>query len=151
MRTRTLGALLAATVLLSASLIAADLDLSNVKCLVNPKAAAKADKSAEYRGSQVFFCCGNCQAKFKEDAKPFAVSANHQLAATGQFSQKSCPLSGGPLNAEKTVDVAGVKVAFCCEKCQGKVAAAEGAAQTELVFGNAAFEKGFAKAEVKSE
>ena len=114
------------------------------KCPVSG-AAAKEDKTVDYKGGKVYFCCENCPKAFAKDTAKFATKANHQLVATGQAKQAKCPISGAKLNAEKTVKVGGVEVQFCCEKCQGKVAAAEGDAQLELVFADAAFEKaGFA-------
>ena len=129
----------------AATVVAADVDLEGVKCVVADKPAS-ADKSAEYKGANVFFCCGNCAGKFAEDPKKFAVKANHQLVATKQFEQKVCPFSGGDLNPETAVKLAGVKVAFCCNNCKGKVEAAEkDAEKLEMVFNDKAFEKGFAK------
>jgi hypothetical protein len=43
--------------------------------------------------------------------------------------------------------VKGVKVAFCCEKCQGK--AKESTEQVELIFNDKAFDKGFKMAKSK--
>ena len=121
------------------------------KCPVSG-GAAKEDKTVDYKGGKVYFCCGNCPKAFEKDVKKYATKANHQLVSTGQAKQAKCPLSGGKLNAEKTAKVGGVEVQFCCEKCQGAVAKAEGDAQLELVFSDAAFEKaGYAvpKAEEK--
>ncbi|MCA9030710.1 MAG: hypothetical protein KDA66_07880 [Planctomycetaceae bacterium] len=140
---------LAAMAALTATLVAADVDLSKVKCVVNPKAGAKAEKSADYRGGHVYFCCDNCKRKFTTDSKPFAVPANAQLVATKQFKQKACPLSGGKLDPATAIEVGGVKVCFCCNNCKGKVAGTEGDAQTALVFADAAFEKGFAAAKAE--
>lgn len=114
-----------------------------LKCVV-AGTPAKADKTADYKEGKVQFCCDNCKAKFAADPKKYAVAANHQLVQTEQVKQEKCPLSGGPLNAEKTVEVGGVKVTFCCEKCQGKVAGEKDAAkQKELVFSDTAFDKAF--------
>lgn len=114
------------------------------KCVVSG-GPAKEDKTVAYKGGKVYFCCENCPKAFEKDVAKFATKANLQLAATGQAKQAKCPLSGGKLNAEKTVKVGGVEVQFCCENCQGKVAKAEGDAQIDLVFSEAAFEKaGFA-------
>ena len=110
------------------------------KCVVSG-GAAKEDKTVDYKGGKVYFCCENCPKAFEKDVKKYATKANHQLVATGQAKQAKCPLSGGKLNAKKTVKVGGVEVQFCCEKCQGAVAKAEGDAQIELVFSDAAFEK----------
>jgi len=104
---------------------------------------AKEANSADYKGGKVYFCCANCPKAFAKDTAKFSVKANQQLVATGQTTQKKCPLSGGPLNAETAIEVGGAKVSFCCNNCKGKVEAAKGAAQAELVFSDAAFAKGF--------
>ncbi|HET6422514.1 MAG TPA: YHS domain-containing protein [Planctomycetaceae bacterium] len=104
----------------------------------------KADKFTEYKGGKVNFCCDNCKGKFTADPAKYAVAANLQLAQTGQAKQEKCPISGAALDATKTTEVAGVKVTFCCEKCQGKVAGEKDAAkQKELVFSDTAFDKAF--------
>lgn len=113
-----------------------------LKCPVSG-APAKADKTLAYKGASVQFCCDNCPKAFAANTAKFATKANHQLALTKQARQAKCPLSGGPIDKTKTAKVAGVKVGFCCEKCQGKVAAAEGDDQLALVFADAAFDKGF--------
>ncbi len=135
--------LCAAAVLVSSFVVAAEAEKFSAKCLVAGKPDAKEDKFAEYKGAKVYFCCDNCKAKFTGDPAKFEVAANHQLVTTKQFHQTKCPLSGGKLDASKTVEVGGVKVAFCCEKCQGKVAGSSEAEQKELVFGKAGFEKAF--------
>ena len=104
---------------------------------------ALVDKTADYKGGKVYFCCGNCPGAFAKDTAKFATKANQQLIATGQAKQVKCPLSGGKLNPEATVTVGDVKVGFCCNKCQGKVADAKGDEQTALVFSDEAFKKGF--------
>lgn len=143
---KILASAFAVMVIATATTLTADVDLKDVKCVVAPR-AAKADKSADYKDGKVYFCCGNCAGKFAKDSKPFAVKANHQLVATKQYEQKVCPFSGGPLNPETAVKLAGTKVAFCCENCQGKVEKAEDdEAKLKMVFNDKAFEKGFAKA-----
>ena len=100
-------------------------------------------KSVDYKGAKVYFCCGNCPGAFEKDPTKFAAKANQQLVVTEQAKQVKCPLSGGKLNEEKSVEVAGTKVTFCCEKCQGAVAAAKGDEQLNMVFSDKAFDKGF--------
>ncbi|TWU59679.1 hypothetical protein V7x_54530 [Crateriforma conspicua] len=143
-------AAMAVLLIAGAAVIAADVDLQDVQCVVAPK-AAKADKSAEYKEGKVYFCCGNCQGKFAKEPKKFAEKANLQLVSTKQYVQKACPLSGGDINPDTAIKVAGAKVAFCCENCQGKVADAEKKEQMKLVFSDKAFEKAFKKAEPKKE
>ena len=111
-------------------------------CPVSGKPALE-DKTVEYKGAKVYFCCENCPKAFAKDTAKFATKANQQLVATGQATEVKCPLSGAKLNPETAVDVGGTKVTFCCNNCKGKVEAAKGDAQAELVFSDAAFAKGF--------
>jgi hypothetical protein len=112
------------------------------KCPVSGKTALE-DKFVEYKGAKVYFCCPGCPPAFEKDTAKFATKANHQLALTKQATQGKCPLSGGKLNPDTGVDVAGVSVTFCCNMCKGKVAKATGDEQLELVFSDTAFGKGF--------
>jgi YHS domain-containing protein len=124
--------------------------LDGVKCVVNAKADVKADKSADYKEGKVYFCCGNCAKKFTDDSEKFATSANKQLVATGQYEQTKCPISGKDVNAAQKSTVDGIEVSYCCGNCKGKVeGAGDGAA--DLVFGDAAFAKGFAVVEKEEE
>lgn len=121
-----------------------EINLTGVKCMMMPKKDVVADQAVDYKDGKVFFCCGKCAKNFAKDAGPFAVKANHQLVATGQFQQTACPISGGEMDDEQVSEVNGVSVKFCCHRCKGKVDAAEGDKKTELVFGRR-FEKAFAK------
>lgn len=127
----------------------AKVDFSKVKCLMNAKAPAKETNAADYKGGKVYTCCGGCLAKFKKDPAKYATAANAQLVSTKQFVQKKCPISGGPAKADKSVEVNGIKVMFCCGNCQGKVSGAEGDKKAELVFSDKAFKKGFVAAKKK--
>lgn len=115
----------------------------SAKCLVAGKPDAKEDKFSEYKGAKVYFCCDKCKGNFDKDPTAFATKANAQLAQTGQAKQVKCPISGQPCKEDETTTVAGVKVAFCCGNCKGKVNDAKGDEQLDLVFSDAAFKKGF--------
>jgi len=143
---RFLTAMAALFVVASATVWAAEkgeISLKDIKCIMASSKDANAEKFSEYKEGKVFFCCDGCKGKFDKDKDKFAGKAHHQLVATKQYKQKACPLSGGEINPEKTAKVGGVEVGFCCGNCQGKVAGAEGDAQVDLVFGDAAFKKGF--------
>lgn len=128
----------------ASSIIAADADKEfKATCPVAPKKAAKADKSVEYKGGKVYFCCGGCPAAFKKDTAKFAARANMQLVQTHQAKEVKCPLSGADLNPATKIKVGDVEVAFCCNNCKGKAEKATGEEQIELVFGDKAFDKGF--------
>ena len=141
MKTR-IGVMLGLIAAVAATAFAADaIKLDGVKCVVAASKPAKEANSVDYKGGKVFFCCQNCPKAFSKDTAKYAARANAQLVATGQAKQTACPLSGQPVDEATAVKVDGVSVAFCCEKCQGKVEAASDKAS--LVFNDKAFDKAF--------
>lgn len=142
MSIRKISTVLCAVFAVGLIAIAAEETKFKALCPLSGKAVLE-DKTADYKGAKVQFCCPNCPGAFSKDPAKFAVKANHQLAGTGQFVQTKCPLSGGKLNPEQFVTVSDVKVQFCCENCKGKVDAAKGDEQLSLVFADKAFDKGF--------
>jgi YHS domain-containing protein len=102
---------------------------------------AKADNHVKYKGRMVYFCCENCPKAFEADNAKHAAKANLQLVLTKQAVQVACPLSGKAFKKDKTADVMGVEVAFCCGNCQGKIEKSDDDAKLALVF--AKLEKGF--------
>ncbi|OYP38853.1 hypothetical protein [Rhodopirellula sp. MGV] len=135
----------------AATVVAGEVNLEGVKCVIAPR-AAKADKSADYKEGKVYFCCDNCAGKFAKDSKPFTEKANLQLVSTHQYEQKACPLSGGDIDESTAVKIEGTKVAFCCNNCKGKVEGEkDDAAKLKLVYSDKAFKNGFAKVEPKKE
>ena len=143
MKTRTVFAsvLLVATAgMVAGGLLAADSppstpqpNLADAKCPVTGK-MVKADDWLAYDGAKVYFCCENCPKAFKKDPSKYAAKAHLQEVQTGQLKEVACPLTGKKLNPETAIDVGGVKVAFCCNNCKGKVQAASGDEQINLVF-----------------
>jgi len=147
---KTLSAL-AVMMVAAATVIAADVDLEDVKCVVAGR-PVNPDKSAEYKDGKVYFCCGGCAGKFAKDKEKFSAKANHQLVASKQYEQKACPLSGQNLNPETEIEVAGTDVAFCCNKCKGAVQGKEDkVAKMKMVFSDKAFAKAFKKAKNEDE
>jgi len=145
-----LFAALGVVALLVATVMAEDkkeVKLDGIKCPVSGKAATQ--NAVDYKGGKVYFCCENCPKNFSASTAKFATKANAQLVATGQAKQAHCPLTGGKLNPDTAITVAGAKVCFCCEKCQGKVKDAKDAEAAELVFSDKAFEKAGFKVEKK--
>jgi YHS domain-containing protein len=139
MKTRSVISL-AVAMLFAATLYAADIE--KAKCPVSGK-ECKEDTGVDYKGAKVFFCCNNCPKAFAKDKEKYAAKANAQLVATGQAKEVKCPLSGQDLNPETAIEVDGVKVCFCCNKCKKAVSDKKGNDQIEMVFGDKAFEKGF--------
>ena len=142
---KTLSTFLGICLVACATVVAADVNLKNVQCVVANK-PANAGKAADYKDGKVYFCCGGCAGKFAANSKSFAERANHQLVATNQYVQTGCPFSGGKVKADKMVSIAGTKVGFCCDGCMSKVASAkDDKAKMKLVFSDKAFSKGFEK------
>jgi len=129
---------------LAASLYAAEIKLDDIKCVMNPKAAAKAEKFVEYKGGKVFFCCDNCPKGFTakvKDTPLIAAKGNAQLVATKQAKQATCPFSGEATAEGTEVKVVGAEIRFCCENCQGKAKKLEGDEQILALFSDEAFKK----------
>ena len=120
--------------------------LDGVKCPVSGKKVL-ADKTVDYKGGKVYFCCPGCPGAFAKSTTKFAAKANHQLVQTGQFKQAKCPLAGRAVNPDKTSDVAGVKVGVCCGGCLAKLGKIEDKITT--VFNDATFAKSFVKVKAK--
>jgi hypothetical protein len=126
-------------------------DLKDVKCLLQDKAPAKADKSSEWKDGNVYFCCGNCKGKFDGDKTAHAAKANHQLIATKQVEQTNCPISGTAIKADKTIEFKGASIAFCCDNCKGKAEKMDDKQKLEELFSDKAYDKAkFKKPEKKS-
>lgn len=155
MRNRTLLATIGCALLVAIPIAMAEgVSLEGVKCLFAAKNDAKEASSAEWKDGKVYFCCDGCKGKFdkltQDEKDKMAAKANAQLVASKQYEQKACPLSGGDLNKEATVEIGGVKVAFCCNSCKGKAEDWKDDDKLENVFGEKAFKKAkFTKVEVK--
>lgn len=113
-----------------------------IVCPVSGEAASKEVKVA-FNGGDVYLRCAGCKAKFEKDPQKYAAKANHQLVSTGQAVQVACPVSGGKVNKDVKLKVAGVDVAFFCGGCRAEVAEAKADQQVQLVFGNEAFKKSY--------
>jgi YHS domain-containing protein len=136
---------LAVLLVVTATVVAAEVNLEKVKCVIADKPASES-KTADYKGGKVYFCCGGCAGKFAADTQKYAASANQQLVATKQYEQKGCPMSGGPVNKETMVKLGETELGFCCNKCKGAFEAkADDKERLELVFNDKAFEKAFKK------
>lgn len=134
--------IVAVAVAMAASLLWAGVDLTNAKCPI-AGGPANAETAVDYKGGKIYFCCAGCDKSFQENPAAYAAKANQQLFVTGQAKQIACPLTGEPLDSEVTAKVRGSEVAFCCQHCSEAVKDAEKDKQIDMVFGDAAFEKGF--------
>ncbi len=106
-----------------------------------------------FEGGKVAFCCEKCPAAFKKSPEKFAANARHQLLATGQIEQATCPISGRPLNKEHKAEIAGVEITYCCPNCKAAVAKKEKPEeQIAMIFKDSLKDsKKFKKTEKKAE
>ena len=143
-RIATVVSLLSIAVACSAIVVSAAVkEPKDAKCPVSGK-GCNPDKSADFAGGKVYFCCGNCAGAFEKDSAKFATKAHQQMVSTGQLVQKGCPFSGGPVKDGTKIMIGDAEVGFCCPNCKGKVEKASAEEQVNLVFGKV--DKGFAPA-----
>ena len=136
---------LAMLMIAGATVIAGEIDLEGIKCVMSGKDVSP-EISAEYKDAKVYFCCSGCASGFTKNSEKYAVKANHQLVATKQYEQTSCPFSGRELDPNIFVTLAGTKVGFCCDGCKGKVESGkDDATKLELAFADKTFAKAFKK------
>jgi hypothetical protein len=140
MRARFCVATLAVLALVVANSLRAADEKPALKCPVSGK-ATQADKTVDFNGGKVQFCCENCPKAFNANSKKYAGKANLQLVQSGQLKQIKCPLTGRPMAADKTVEVGGVKIAVCCGNCLAKATKAAGDEQIDLLLSDTS--KGF--------
>jgi len=120
------------------------IDLSKAKCLMRAKQKVSGQHSVSYLDGKVYFCCPKCSKAFEDDPKKYAVAANQQLVATGQYVQVGCPLVGGEVSGDHSVEVDGVLVGLCCEKCIAVIEKAKSAKEkADLLFGSERFAEAF--------
>ena len=135
MKSRLLVGALALAMICGARLSAEEAK-PEAKCPVSGK-AVNLEKSVEFEGGKVYFCCGNCPKAFEADPAKFAAKARHQMVITGQLEQVHCPITHKDFKAETAIDVLGAKIAFCCNNCKGKVEKMSPDEQVAACFGKA--------------
>jgi YHS domain-containing protein len=119
MKSRLLIGALAVAVIIGARSWA-DEKTKDAKCPVSGQ-AVKADKSVEFEGGKVYFCCGNCPKTFEKDKEKYAAKARHQMVQTGEMEQVHCPITHKAFKDGTELTVSGVEIKFCCNNCRGKV------------------------------
>lgn len=90
----------------------------NTECPVSGK-AIDPEKTAMHEGMVIAFCCGKCLAKFEGDPAPILEKLD-LAQSPAQPVNTECPVSGKPIDPEKTATHEGVVIAFCCDECLAK-------------------------------
>lgn len=138
----TLAALLVVGTVVIAEEAAEKIDFEKIKCVVSGK-PVNPEATADYKKATVYFCCPGCPGAFAKKPEKFESKVHHQMVATKQAKQKSCPMSGKDCDPDTAIQVAGVSVAFCCGNCKKAAEGKEGDAQIDLIFNKKSFNKGF--------
>lgn len=86
-------------------------DAGPQKCPVSGEAADRKARMIETTTEAVYFCCGQCRAKYVKEQKVPAVS---------EEGAAKCPVSGEAADPEQFVVHLGKKVGFCCGRCKSK-------------------------------
>jgi Cu+-exporting ATPase len=84
--------------------------------------AVKEDVHTTYKGKKVYFCCKACIPKFEKSPAKYLPDLYKQIYP--QQVQVKCPVMGGTVNRELSVEHDGHKVYFCCKGCEPKFKAA---------------------------
>lgn len=122
---------------------AKNVNLTKAKC---PVMGGDVDEETltNYKGAKLYFCCPPCSGVFKNNIAKYAVKANEQLVVTGQAKQRSCPISGEPVEAgAPALVVDGIKVLVGSETDLKELRTLDAARQREQVFGDKNFAKAF--------
>jgi YHS domain-containing protein len=92
----------------------------NEKCPISGEAIDR-KHSAELDGQLVYFCCGKCLAKAKDDAKKVAAKA-YPADRVVDLKNDVCPVMGEKIDDPKqTIVVMGRKIHLCCDDCSEDV------------------------------
>lgn len=144
MKTRMLfGALPVSMLLAVGVLVAAEKKAEKEFAATCPVSGKPAIESSyvEENGKKIYFCCQNCPKGYAKAPEKFANKARMQMLETEQIVQVACPISGHPVDPEAVVEVGGMKVAMCCEKCVAKYEKASEEEKLAMLF--AELESGF--------
>ena len=146
MKSRIATVLTVASLVVVGTLVAEEaakkVDFSKIKCVVSGK-AVNPEATADYKDAKVYFCCEGCPALLRATPRS---SRRRRTISSWPPCKRSRPVVRCPakrLDPETTVEVAGVKVNFCCGNCQKAAASKKGDEQVELIFNDKSFEKGF--------
>ena len=119
-------------------------NLEGIKCVLSGE-PAKANVTSEFDEYTVYFCCNQCVKAFNKDQKKHAAKALHQIVATKQAKQETCPKSGKSLNPDVVLEVDGVDIAFCCRGCKSWATKLSPDARIARIFDPKVFAKNFSR------
>ncbi len=80
------------------------------------------DVFVDYQGKRIYFCCPGCDKKFlaNADALIKKMEADGVRIAAAPVLQKTCVVSGEPIDREVFVDHQDKRVYLCCKDCKSK-------------------------------
>jgi len=78
------------------------------------------DMYVDYQGKRIYFCCAGCIETFKKDSEKYMEKMKEQgvVLEDTPIEQKTCPVSGEPINKEIFADYQGKRIYFGCVSCK---------------------------------
>jgi YHS domain-containing protein len=73
----------------------------------------------DIQGQRVYHCCPGCSKKLKADPDKYFKEAAAQ-GVLFENIQKTCPVSGDPIDKASFIDFEGRRIYFCCDDCPPK-------------------------------
>jgi len=89
--------------------------VTNKSCPVSGGAVAEKYRT-EYKGQYVYMCCEGCLKEFEKTPETFVAKMSKEDQEAIKINEK-CPVSGEPIDRNKSLEFEGRKVYFCCDHC----------------------------------
>jgi YHS domain-containing protein len=75
----------------------------------------------DHEGQRVYFCCESCKAEFNKDPAAYLAKMKKQGVQAEKTpvlsAQKTCPVTGDPIDSKFFVDAGGKRIYVCCPDC----------------------------------
>jgi len=102
-------------------------DPINKKCPVSGKDVNK-EKTSEYEGQLIGFCCDDCKGKFDKEPAKYIGKVKEFKKKKAEVEEirfddpinKKCPITGKDIVAGRTSEYKKQTIGFCCKDCVDK-------------------------------
>ena len=87
------------------------------------------EKTSDYEGQTIGFCCDDCKGKFDADPKKFIGKVKEFKKKKAEVEEeisfddpinKKCPITGKDVVSGRTTEYKKQTIGFCCKDCQDK-------------------------------
>ncbi|MBT7304346.1 MAG: hypothetical protein HN849_32730 [Victivallales bacterium] len=101
--------------------------------------AARRDFFADHEGLRVYLCSATCSQEFGKDPAKHIATLKKQGVTVSKL-QTTCPVTGNAIKKSAYVDLAGLRIYLCSEKCAGTLKANPGKYVKRQLLGGVAFD-----------